>query len=131
MARFFFNLKQLDGIIQDPYGTDLADEATAHTYGDEVARELMCKREACTRAWRLEVCDDDHVALFEIHFCRLDDTLDHLSPELKTSVQDMSGKLGILAESIGDLRTTLRQVRGTLARANNMPWLAAVNGARI
>jgi|RhiMetdeSRZDD1v2_1073273.scaffolds.fasta_scaffold1438488_1 hypothetical protein len=130
MPVFFFNLKHRGGVLYDPQGTDLADEHAARCHADQIVRELMRNREARTRFWRLQVCDARRAALFELSFAELDDTLAELRLQLRTSVRDVCAKSGVLTDMIGEVQQTLLQIRGTLSRADNSPWLALVKGDR-
>jgi hypothetical protein len=55
----------------------------------------------------------------------------HLAPELRTSVESYYSKAASLADAINDLRFTLLQVKGTIAKANRAPYLAAIEGVRL
>ena len=57
------------------------------SYAQAVVRELMRSREAQTRTWRLDVCDEAGACLIELPFARFDPTLDHLRPELRAMVE--------------------------------------------
>jgi len=131
MPRYYFNLKDRAGFVPDLEGTDLTDAGAARTYAAEIVRELLRHREAERRSCRLEVCDADHKPLFEVLFADLDDTLNHLSPELKANLKGVYRNAGRMNDTINDVRATLHQLKGTLARADHMPWLAAIDGRRL
>jgi hypothetical protein len=131
MSLYYFNLKYRDGVVPDCDGTDLTDDAAAQLHARIVAGELMRHREAQRRIWRLQICDAGRRPLFELLFADVDSSLDHLSPELKATLKDFFLKTGVMNDSIHDVRATLYQLRGTLARADGMPWLAALDGKRL
>jgi hypothetical protein len=131
MSLYYFNLKQRDGTVPDGDGTDLADDTAARAHACAVAGELMRHREAQRRAWRLQICDAERRLLFELLFADVDASLDHLSPDLKASVREFYVKTGGMNDTINDVRATLHQLKGTLARADGLPWLAAIDGRRL
>ena len=89
MPTYWFNLKTRDGTIIDPEGTDLPNDASAYAYAETVARELMAHRELQTRSWRLEVRDSGGLPKFDLLFASIDETLSHLTPELRSSVEGL------------------------------------------
>ncbi len=129
MQLYYFNLKDRDGIIHDPDGTELANETEARAHATEVARELMQSRERTTGTWRLQVCDAARQPCFELLFATLSSV--GFPGELRNSYLSVAGSFASLSDEIVDLRMTLRQIRGTMARAEGGPYLAAVNGTRI
>src|SRR5262249_7994632 len=68
---------------------------------------------------------------FELLFVSYDDSLSHLMPELRSSVETVHRTHASLTDAIVDMRMTLLQVKSTLARANDMPHIAAVDGDRL
>ena len=131
MPRYFFKLKDGHRSIRDPDGTELPDESSARGHATRVARELMKNCENRTRTWRISVCDRDDTPCFELLFASVDESIAHLSPELRTSVEDVCGKTASLNDAINQVHTTLLQVRGTIAQAERAPYLAALDGVRI
>jgi hypothetical protein len=131
MPLYYFNLNHRDGTTPDCDGTDLPDDAAAGLHAGAVARELLRHREAKRRSWCLQVCDAARAPLFELLFADVDPSLDHLSPELKASLNDVSLKASRMNDSIKDVRASIHQLRGTLACADGLPWLAAINGKRL
>ena len=131
MPRYYFNLKHRAGLVPDPEGTDLSDANAARTYAAEVVRELLRHREAERRTCRLQVCDADHKPLFEVLFADFDDTLNHLSPELKANLKGVYLNAGRMNDTIDEVRATLHQLKGTLARADRLPRLVSIDGRRL
>jgi hypothetical protein len=131
MSLYYFNLKHRDGLVPDCDGTDLTDDAGAQVHARAVARELMRHREAQRRSWRLQICDAERTPLFELLFADVDQSLECLSPELRATLKDLYLKSSGMNDSILDVRATLYQLRGTLARADGLPWLAALDGKRL
>ena len=128
MPRYFFNLKTREGTILDRDGTDLADDSAARSHAELVARELMSNREASTRAWRLEVRDSSERRCSNLLFATIDDSMSHLTPQLRSSLEHLCASSADFAETIHALRITLLEVRATMARAEGALHLAAVNG---
>ena len=76
MLLFYFVLKAGRQTIPDPEGQELIDEAAARLHALAVAQQLMRHRETDTRGWRIQVCDDYLVPLFEVFFAEVDQSLD-------------------------------------------------------
>jgi hypothetical protein len=130
MPRYFFNLRTKDGCVRDREGTFLADEASARAHASAVARELMQHRQARTRYWRLDVCDEEKPC-FDLLFARIDDSMSHLDPELRRSIESVSATAASLSETIAAVGVSLMQIKATLARTEGAPYLAAIDGVRI
>jgi hypothetical protein len=131
MPVYYFNLKDVQGIHIDPEGTELPDDAEALEHARQVAQELMQRREARTRAWRLQACDAERNVLFELLFATVDHPMQELHPVLRQTVETVSARTAGLSDAICDVRTSLYQLRGTLAKSDGAPYLAALNGSRI
>jgi hypothetical protein len=128
MPTFFFNLIHRGGVTLDPDGTTLPDEPAARLHAEGVARELMQHRESATRFWRLRVCDDERRLLFEVPFVEIDPTLLHLPLHLREAMRDVVVGAASLGNAIHDVRFSIRQLRGTMARADGLPYLVALDG---
>jgi len=128
MPRYYFNLKRRDATLIDPDGTDLPDEAAARDHALRVISELMRNANARTRGWRLAVTDQDRKSCFELLFASHDNSMAHLTPELRSSVEMICHRHALLTDAIVDVRTTMLQIRGTLARSDEKPYIAAENG---
>jgi Domain of unknown function (DUF6894) len=128
MSRYYFNLKLPGETLLDPEGTDLPDEEAALDHARRVVRELMHNAQVRTRLWRLAVSDEDRLPCFELLFAAFDDSLLHLIPELRSSVEMVRSRHASLIDAIVDMRMTMLQVKGTLARANGTPYIAAGGG---
>jgi hypothetical protein len=131
MSRYYFHLKDVRGIHLDPDGTELRNPAEALAHAHQVAQELMQGREPRTHSWRLTACDADRNTLFELLFASVDHTVQHLPQPLRDSVETASARTAALSDAISEVRTSLHQLRGTLARSNGTPYLVALNGDRI
>jgi hypothetical protein len=132
MPRYYFNLKDSYGEIHvDPDGMDLKGEAQARAHAREVARELMQSREAKTRSWRLQACDADRNVVFELLFVTVDQSMRRFPPLLRDNIERFSIRSASLSDAIFDVRMSLRQLKGTLARSEGAPYLAALNGSRV
>jgi len=128
MPHYYFNLKRRDGTLIDPDGLDLPDEAAARQYALQVIGELMRNATVRTRGWRLAVTDQDREPCFELLFASYDDSMAHLTPELRSSVEMICQRHASLTDAIIDVRTTMLQIRGTLAHSERKPYVAAENG---
>lgn len=129
MVRYYFNLKERNGLIVDPDGTELSSDEQAREHATQVAMKLMRHRGAETKAWRLQVCDTDRHPRFEVLFATL--AADHLPHDLRQTVVGLSSGFASLYDTISDLRMTLRQIDTTMARAQGLPHLAALNGTTV
>ena len=132
MPTYCFHLKAgSDGTIIDTDGTNLLDYRSAREHAETVARELMAHREPRTRSWRLDVRDNDGLPCFDLLFASIDETLSHLTPELRSSVEGLYASSASLVEEIRGIKLTLLDVKATIARAEGALYLAAVNGAAV
>jgi len=132
MATYYFNLKGHHGRYVDPHGTELPDLAQAKEHARQVALELMHRRELKTRSWRLEVCDAQRMPIFELLFATVDPMLaQQLPPPLRSTVEELSARTGGMVDAIVDVRNTILQLRGTLAKCNREPYLAALDGTAL
>jgi hypothetical protein len=131
MPRYFFHLTTARITIRDPDGTQLPNELAAREHARSVARELMQHRQAQTRSWRLTACDDEGNSCFDLLFVTVDESLDLFGPELRKSCEDLYAHSASLSDAVRELRRTLLQVKGTLARADGHPYLAAVRGMTV
>jgi hypothetical protein len=131
MATYYFNLKDGRNTVPDIDGTELIDDAGARAHAVLVAREAMRNNEKRTRNWRIQVCGADRKALFEVLFASVDETIDHLHPEIRQSVENVSTKFASLSDAIHDVRMSMLELRTTLARSEGAPHLVALNGLRV
>jgi hypothetical protein len=131
MQLYYFDLRDANGLLRDPDGTDLPDEASAREHARVVAGELMRNREAATRSWRLEVCDSERQPCFHLMLVEVDPLLAELRPDLQNSIIKGWARAASLRDTIEDLRLTLLQTQGMLARAKGAPYIAAIDGTRI
>jgi hypothetical protein len=131
MGLYYFNLKDGRRTIPDQDGTELFDEDAARAHAVIVAREAMRNNEPRTRNWRIQVCDADRAPRFEILFASVDETIEHLPKEIRRSVEEVSRKFASLSDAIADVRMSMLQVRTTLARSENAPYLVSLDGLRV
>lgn len=131
MPLYTFELRDGSCGIADTEGVRLANRDQALCYAEEVIRELMrgeCDWETCTS--RLDVYEDHDVRVFEIPFARLDETLDHLSPGWRSTIEDWRARSLSLREAYTAARVTVREARALVARSRGRPYLAAERGQR-
>jgi len=126
MKRYYFNLWTTKQLLLDTAGTALSDETAARAHARAVARDLMRNCAPNTRSWRLDVRDGDGQACFSVLFASVDDTV---PPELRAAVIEGSTRAATLRDAIHEVRLSLLQLRATMARAEGMPYLAAVDGS--
>ena len=131
MPVYHFNLHDEHGTLPDRDGTELADEIAAQAHACAVVHELMRNREVKARSWRLNVRHEDGTACFDLLFASVDESIAHLPPELRLSFETLCLKRSSLSDAISDLRLTMRQVQGTMARADGAPYVASVNGVAV
>jgi hypothetical protein len=131
MPTYFFHLKTPAGAIRDPDGTDLPDELSAREHARLVACELMQHRQLRTRSWRIDVCDTEGRLCLDLLFASVDDSMGNLTPELRSSVENLYAKSASLSEAINAIKLTLAQVKGTIARSERAPYVAAINGVAV
>ena len=131
MPLYFFNLKTAEGTIRDPDGTDLVNDSAAWEHARLVACELMRHRQPYTHSWRMDVCDGEGRHCVDLLFASVDDSIDHLRPELRSSVEDMCAQSSSLSEMIRAVTLTIAQVRRTIARSEGTPYVATVNGVAV
>jgi hypothetical protein len=130
MPVYTFELRDGDRRIEDGSGVTLPDREHARHYALDVARELMSCREAQTRTWRLDVYDGSGERIFELPFASIDPTLDHLIPEMRTTVERMCDRSRSLREAIAAAKVTLRESRALVALSRGRPYLATEMGER-
>lgn len=118
MALYYFILKTRWNAFPDVEGEEFADASAAQRHAVEVARELMHNRELDTRLWRIEIQDEDLQFCSEVFFSSIDDSIDHLAPEIRSSIDLIAHRSARLADVILRVRATMDEVRDTLARAD-------------
>jgi hypothetical protein len=120
MPLFYFVLKTGRESIPDPEGQELADETAARLHGVAIARQLMQHREADSRTWRIQVCDDYLHPLFEVFFAEVDETFDAVPLRLQASIEDVVRTATALDDSIIAMRATLKDTREILVKADRI-----------
>jgi hypothetical protein len=127
MPRYTFALQDGTWPVEDGSGVWLAGREQAVDYAEAVARELMRGREVQTRSWRLDVYEDG-TRVEEVAFARIDQTLDHLHPALRSTVERSSDTLRSFKQAMSSARDTVRESRALVARSRGKPYLAAEAG---
>jgi hypothetical protein len=130
MPIYTFELRDGDRRIEDKSGVHLPDREHALHYALDVARELMNCREVQTRSWCLDVHDGNGARIFELPFASIDPTLDHLVPEMRTTIERMCDRARSLREVIAAARVTVRESRALVALSRGRPYLATELGER-
>jgi len=118
MPRYYFNLKNSEGTLLDHEGTVLPDLEAARAHARLVMLELMRNANKQTRTWRLVVSDHNLLPCFECLFASHDESIAHLPPDLRSSIETAYGKQAALTDAIIDVRASILQLRSTLARSD-------------
>ena len=121
MPRYYFNVKNSEGTLLDHEGTVLPDLEAARAHARLVMLELMRNASKHTRTWRLVVSDHNLLPCFECLFASHDESMAHLPPELRSSIESTCGKQAALTDAIIDVRASILQLRSTLARSDAVP----------
>lgn len=128
MPLYYFVLKNGRDAIPDHEGVELPNLEAAREHATAVARELMRNRELPARVWRLEICDDYLMPCFEILFAEVDETIAHLSPKYRQSVEVVARLTASVHEAFNQVGATLSEVRATLAQADRI--IASISGGQ-
>ncbi len=131
MPRYFFNINDGRKIITDPEGTEFRDDDSARVHAYQVVRELTRNREQRTSSWQLAVFRADGTRCFGLLFASVDDSILQLPPEVRSTVETAWRNAASLQEAINEVRTTLYQVKGTMARSQGKPYLATLHGVQL
>jgi hypothetical protein len=127
MPLYTFELQDGEHPIGDGTGVWFGDREHALDHAHDVARELMNAREAQTRWWRLDVYEDGR-CVGEVPFARIDHTLDHLKPALRSVVERSCDTLRSFRQAICAARATMRESKALVARSHGKPYLATEAG---
>lgn len=127
MPLYTFELQDGERPVGDETGMWFADRERALDHAHEVARELMRARELQTRTWSLGVYEDGS-RVEQIPFARLDPTLDHLNPALRTNVERGCDRVRDFNQALCAARATLQESRALVARSRGKPYLATDRG---
>jgi uncharacterized protein DUF6894 len=128
MPLYYFTLKGGGDAFSDQEGFELPDLAAAREHATAVARELMRHRELPARKWRLEVYDDYLIPCFEILFAEVDETIAHLDPKYRKSLESVARLSALVDDAFSEVRATLSEVRETLAEADRIVSAVSMNG---
>jgi hypothetical protein len=130
MPLYTFELQDGERPVGDVSGAWFADRERALEHAHDVARELMTAREQQTRTWRLDIYEDGR-QVEQIPFAHLDRTLDHLTPALRTAVEQGCDKLRDFKQAMAAAHATVRESRALVARSRGKPYLATDRGQPI
>jgi hypothetical protein len=125
MPRYTFELHSDQSPVRDDACFTDRERACAHA--QHVARELMYGCELQTRSWRLDVYENGE-CVSQLPFASVDETLDHLQPALRKTVERSNDSLLALHETMSSARATLRESRALVARSRGKPYLATEGG---
>ena len=107
MPLYYFNVINCEGTLLDPEGTELPDHEAARGHAHQVMLELMRNASTRTRLWRLAVSDHNLLPCFECLFASHDESIAHLTPELRSSVEMACHKQAALADAIINVRASI------------------------
>ena len=130
MPVYTFKLRDGSGDVEDTTGVQFRDQDRAVRYAHDVVHELMKSRELQTRSWRLEVYEAGSLVC-EIPFAKMDPSLDHLPPTLRTMVEGLSERKRLLGDVIHTVKATVQESRALVARARGKPYLASRYGKAV
>jgi hypothetical protein len=130
MPTYTFELRDGASGTRDETGVHLPDRDQALQYARSVVRELMSGRELQTRYWRLDVYEEGATPVFELSFATVDQTLDHLAPELRTMMEGLCERHRALCEANHAANITMRESRAVVALSRGKPYLVTYAGRR-
>jgi hypothetical protein len=79
----------------------------------------------------MEIRDPDGALVDQFLFASLDPTLDHLAPDLRKTVEQLSISQGRLADTVRDSRKVHHKSRALRARLQRRPYLVVRNGTAL
>jgi hypothetical protein len=109
----------------------LPNERAAWEHARLVACEFMQHRQPWTRSWRIDVCDGEGRRCLDLLFASVDESIGGLPPELRSSIENLYAKHASLSDAINAIKLTIFEVKGTIARSERAPYVAAVNGVAV
>jgi Domain of unknown function (DUF6894) len=131
LPRYTFRISEDYGSVEDDAGVSLPNAETAYHYACDVVRELMRCRELRTRHWHLHVYEENEKQIFEIPFASLDQTPDHLTPDLREVVEHNARRIRSLKDALYDATVTVREAKSLVARSHGKPYLAVDRGRKV
>lgn len=130
MPTYTFKLRDGDWGVEDDTGVTLRDRHEALRYAHDVVNELMRRREAKTRSWRLDVYENNQRRVFEILFVTVDPSLNHLRSDSRITVEHGCEGQRSVGDAVFRSRDPTQESRALLARSRGKPYLAAEFGRR-
>ena len=131
MPAFYFHLRDGKSGAVDGRAQELSCASAAQGYAVHVARELMRGRELRTRHWRLDVVDEHGGVVAEVPFATIDETLNHLTPDLRRLVERLSTARREVSETLVGLDWVALYIQAPPARSHTKPYLVARDGHRV
>jgi hypothetical protein len=131
MATYHFDLLAADQLFLDCDGTDLADDGAAVAHASRVACEMMKGNAPAKRHWRLRVSDSEHTVISDLLFASVDGTLDHFTPQLRQTIENVCREYAGVRETIAKLDMSIRETRAVMARRHGKPFLATIGDRRL
>jgi len=130
MPLYHFVLKTDHDHIPDRDGSEWPNEAAAHEEAVLVAHDLMRnQRRVNTRAWSIEIRDDDLRPCSEQLFAEVDETIAHFPPELRETLIISSRRIAACFDTVLAARRARAQISKTLNRTEMlMTTIAAKRG---
>ena len=120
MPLFYFILKAGRHAYPDSEGQEFANEASARTHAQTVARELMRNRETRTGHWRIQVCDDYLQPRYECLFADIDDTLDRFDSDSRASAKAVARTTAAIGDSLRQIDTAMADLRQMIGQIDSI-----------
>lgn len=127
MPVYTFKIDADGACLHDETGVSLRDRPLARQYAEQVAREMMARREKSTRHWHIDVYENDQLFL-ELPFSSVDPTMDNLSPELRATVVVALERKRSFKAVLEKSRRLALEASALVARSRGQLYLAAQNG---
>jgi hypothetical protein len=114
MALFYFIIKVGLESFPDPKGDEFANLKGAKKHAELVAGELMRNREFKTAHWRIQVCDDYLLPLYECLFAEVNQKLARYDAEMRASVIRAARSAAAMNDAMKQIGHTMRDLRQTM-----------------
>ena len=117
LLEYYFD-RAYRSISPNTMSSDPMIAATSASMWPRVRKSIACK---CANEG-----DSARRPCFELLFATVDSTIDHLTPELRASVEKLCSRSASLNETIRAVTSSLTMTRATLARIESRPHLVAL-----
>jgi hypothetical protein len=114
MALFYFIIKVGRESFPDTMGDEFDDLRGAKKHAEIVAGELMRNREFKTAHWRIQVCDDYLLPLYECLFAEVNQKLARYDAEMRASVIRAARSAAAMNDAMQQIGHTMTDLRQTM-----------------